>query len=86
MSRIIEFDNQPLATLIEGKGDAPYIVPPIVTVAGELRWGTELLTAVIKSGSAINHPVVALATEAEFQSMVDRVNKVGESLAVRVAW
>ncbi len=86
MSRVIELDNQPLATLIEGDGDAPYIVPPIITVAGELRWGTELLTAVIDTGLAINHPVVALATEAEFQSMVDRLNKVGDSLGVKVDW
>jgi hypothetical protein len=55
-----------VGTLIERVGEPPWLMPPIITVAGELRSGAEQCLAVLTTGVTTKSVVCELATEAEF--------------------
>jgi len=71
MARIVEWQGQPFALLVEGAtGD--YLVPPIIRdKAGRVVEGAEVLEAVAESGRTVPLPVIEGAGP-EVLAMVDQ--------------
>jgi hypothetical protein len=84
IGRIIEWDGEPFAVLIElPEGD--YLVPPIVLdEEGKLVEGRELAAAVVETGIAIEHPVMTAATAGDLAEVDQRMARLSEQLGVRI--
>ena len=85
MGRLIEWDGQPFAVLIEDPAGA-WLQPPIVLdPAGELVDGygsVELLTALVERGETIHHPIVAGADPARVAEVDQQLRRIAETLGV----
>lgn len=58
MTRIVEWDGEPFAVLVETK-HGNYLVPPIVMDEdGNVTEGREVLEAIVQSGTGIPMPVI----------------------------
>lgn len=61
MARIIEWDGEPFAVLIESPG-GDYLIPPIVfDLDGNISEGSEVVEAIAQSGTTVEMPVVRAA-------------------------
>lgn len=84
MSRIIEWDGQPFALLIE-KDDGSYLVPPVVIDAeGQVVQGRETLEAIKATGTTVQLPVVQDATPGALADIDRRMATIAERLGVPI--
>jgi hypothetical protein len=87
MGRLIEWDGQPFAVLVEDPA-GPFLQGPIVLDPdGELVHGygsAELLTAVVETGQALDHPVIRDADPAMVAEVDRRLAHIAQVLGVPV--
>jgi hypothetical protein len=84
MARLVEWDGQPFAMLIESQ-DGDYLVPPIVLdEAGRPVEGREVLAAIVESGVTIKHPVITAATPADLAEIAQRMARLSKELGVPI--
>ena len=84
MTRIVEWEGEPFALLVETP-DGDYLVPPIVRDSdGVVVEGREVLRAVIESGATVELPVVEGATPADLADIDQRMARISEELGVPI--
>lgn len=82
MARMIEWDGEPFALLVETP-DGDYLVPPIVQDEdGVVIQGHEVLQAIIDSGVAVEHPIVRGASVADLAEIDQRMAHLSKELGV----
>jgi hypothetical protein len=84
MTRIVEWEGQPFALLVEGeRGD--YLVPPIVLDEdGAPVEGREVLAAIVESGQAVQMPVVRGANPGVLAEIDRRMAHLSDELGVPI--
>jgi hypothetical protein len=84
MATLIEWDGEPFAVLVDSP-NGRYLVPPIVLDEnGGVIHGREVLTALVKTGNTIHHPVMHAATRADLAEVDQRMARISEELGVPI--
>jgi hypothetical protein len=82
VSRLIEWDGQPFAVLIETP-DGDYLLPPVVLdEEGRPIEGREVLAAIVESEVSVKHPVVKGATPGDLAEIDQRMARISDELGV----
>lgn len=85
MTRMIDWEGQPFALLVEGTRDGDYLVPPIVLdLTGAPIEGREVLHAIVPSGVSAELPVVRNAPAVALAEIDRRMARISEELGVPI--
>ncbi len=84
MTRLVEFDGQPFALLLETTAGT-WLVPPIVrTPEGEVIQGHEVLDLIKQAGVAISMPVASDASPASLALIDQRMKRLSDEMGVPI--
>lgn len=85
MSRLIEWDGEPFALLIEREDGRAYLMPPVVLDAdGNVTEGREVLQAIIDSGVTVGLPVVRGSNPGMLAEIDRRMAQLSDKLSVPI--
>lgn len=83
MTKIIEWDGEPFAVLVESSTYGNFLVPPIVLDPdGRPIEGRDLLTAVVMANTRISVPVLRNATPAVLAEVDRRMARLSDQMGV----
>jgi hypothetical protein len=84
MARMIEWEGQPLAVLVESDHGA-YLVPPIVLDdTGVPVEGCQVLAAIVLSGVPTEHPVIRISAPAGLAEIDQIMARLSDQLGVPI--
>jgi hypothetical protein len=84
MARIVEWDGEPFALLVETETES-YLVPPIVIDAdGNVVEGVEVLAAIVEADRTVPVPTVSGATPGELAEIDRRMAHLSNELGVPI--
>lgn len=85
MTRIVEWDGEPFALLMESDIDGTYLIPPVVLDAhGAPIEGREVLEAIVASNVAVPLPVIRNASASDLAEIDQRMQKLSDELGVPI--
>lgn len=87
MTRMIEWDGEPFALLVQSEEHGDYLVPPVLLDSEErliTREGREVAEAVVFSGQTVELPVIEDADAATVAEVDQRMARISEELGVPI--